>query len=95
VLPCTSKATPGKGIAQPALNQADRQVGDVDADPSAAEFWAACVAIPHPAKASRQTSPGLLLAGMAHAQSTHAPPADRTHSAAALPGQNPMEGGGG
>jgi hypothetical protein len=35
------------------------------------------------------------LAGMAHAQSTHAPPADRTHSAAALPGQNPMEGGGG
>jgi hypothetical protein len=35
------------------------------------------------------------LAGMAHAQSTHAPPADRTHSAPALQGQNPMEGGGG
>jgi hypothetical protein len=35
------------------------------------------------------------LAGMAHAQSTHAAPIDRMHSAPALQGQNPMEGGGG
>jgi hypothetical protein len=32
------------------------------------------------------------LAGMAHAQSTHAAPADGLRSA---PAQNPMEGGGG
>jgi hypothetical protein len=35
------------------------------------------------------------LAGMAHAQSTHAGPADGTRSASALQGQNPMGGGGG
>jgi hypothetical protein len=35
------------------------------------------------------------LAGVAHAQSTNATPADGTRSASVLQGQNPMEGGGG
>jgi len=35
------------------------------------------------------------LAGVAHAQSTNATPADGTRSAPVLQGQNPMAGGGG
>ena len=35
------------------------------------------------------------MAGVAHAQSTNATPADGSRSAPVLQGQNPMEGGGG
>jgi hypothetical protein len=35
------------------------------------------------------------MAGVAHAQSTNATPADGTRSAPVLQGQNPMAGGGG